>query len=164
MFHSALDKAFQSTLCLWFQERDELLVMFRYPNAGGARDYELHGSVDSIAQRLSVVPPQTSVIAFRNPQLQQRGTVTSDFIATAMGSVPDGVEFLIVETALTTAGSHSWFHNASGTSHNELREELEQSMGRPVMLGRYPPWLEDGPDVISGYVPDGTGQIRPGAY
>jgi hypothetical protein len=164
MFKSALDAEFQSTIALWLQERGEILVMFRYPNAGGARDYELHDSVDSIMRRLSVLPSQTSVIAFRHPQLQQRGTVTRDFIATAMDFIPDGVEFLVVETALTTAGSQSWFHNASGSSRSELREELEQSMGRPVMLGRYPPWLQDGPDVISGYVPNQFGQITPGAY
>lgn len=86
-----MDATFATTLVQWLQERHELLVVFRYPNAGGARDYELHSSI-------------------------------------------------------------------------ELREELESSMGRPVILGEYPPLLEDGPDVTSGYVPDKDGRIRPGAY
>ena len=164
MLQSVFDQAFLSTLGVWLQERSELLVMFRYPYAGGARDYELHSSIDSITHRLSAVQPQTSVIAFRDPQLQLRGTVTDDFINVALASIPEGTEFLIVETALTTYGAHSWYRNAAGTTHSELREELESCMERPVILGPYPPWLEDGPDVISGYVPVATGLIKPGAY
>ena len=164
MFRSAQDTSFIATLRLWLRERDELLLMLRYPNAGGCRDYEIHASVESITQRLSAVPPQTSVIAFREPQLKLRGIVTGDFIVTALASIPEDAEFLIVETALTIYGKQSWYHNASGDCRSQLREELESSVGRPVMLGLYPPWLEDGPDVISGYVPDSTGLIKPGAY
>jgi len=138
--------------------------MFRYPYAGGARDYEVHSSFETIARRLSEIPQQTSVIAFRNKQLPIRGLVTADLTNTALASIPDGAEFLLVETALTTCGKRSWYRNASGTSHGELREELESSAGRPVMVGEYPPWLEDGPDVISGYVPNRFGLVRPGAY
>jgi hypothetical protein len=61
-------------------------------------------------------------------------------------------------------GKASWYHNISGETHAELREELESSAGRPVMVGEYPPWLEDGPDIVSGYVPDASGRIKPGAY
>ncbi len=164
MFPSILDASFATTLRQWFHEQDELLVMLRYSNAGGSRDYELHSSFESIAKRLATVPPQTSVIVFRDPQLQLRGVVTDEFVAKALASIPDGVEFLFVETALTTFGTKSWYHNASGNRQSELREELEASMGRPVMLGRYPPWLVDGPDVVSGYVPDAAGLIKPGAY
>ena len=164
MLRSVFDQAFVSTLGVWLQERSELLVMLRYPNAGGTRDYELHSSIASITSRLSTVQAQTSVIAFREPQLQLRGTVTGDFINLALASIPDGTEFLIVETALTTYGAHSWYRNAAGTNHSELREELEACMERPVILGPYPPWIEDGPDVISGYVPDAAGMIKPGAY
>ncbi|MGC1649722.1 MAG: hypothetical protein WA741_28185 [Candidatus Sulfotelmatobacter sp.] len=73
-------------------------------------------------------------------------------------------EFLVVETVRTTAGRASWFHDEAGESHNELREALEDSRGRHVAVGEYPKWLEDGPDVISGYIPDRDGIVRSGAY
>jgi len=164
MLQSVFDQSFQSKVIQWLHESRELLVMLRYPNAGGTRDYELHTGHESIARRLSEVPAQTSVIIFRDPQLQLRGIVTGNFIEAAVAHIPDGVEFLIVESALTTYGKHSWYRNASGTTHSELREELESCFDRPVIFGPYPPWLEDGPGVISGYVPDATGVIKPGAY
>jgi len=164
MFNSALDPQFAGTLEQWLGEQGELLVMFRYPNAGGSRDFEIHSSLSTIMKRLSEVPPQTSVIAFRKPQLPIRGVSTPALVEAALARIPDGTEFLIVETVLTTHGRHSWYRNASGESHAELREELESSAGRPVMAGVYPPWLEDGPDVVSGYVPDKSGRIKPGAY
>lgn len=164
MFNSALDPQFATTIEKWLCEQSEILVMFRYPNAGGARDFEIHSSLPTIMRRLSEVPPQTSVIAFRKPQLPIRGSSTPALVEVALARIPDGTEFLIVETVLTTYGKRSWYHNASGESHAELREELESSAGRQVMVGEYPPWLEDGPDVVSGYVPDKDGRIKPGAY
>jgi hypothetical protein len=163
-YTSVKDPAFARTLAQWLSAEPELLVMLRYPNAGGNRDYELHSSSESILARLADVPAQTSVIAFRKSQLRLRGVVTPNFIDPWRSSIADGVEFLLVETTLTNYGRMSWYRNASGTRHSELREELEASLGRPVMLGEYPPWLEDGPDVISGYVPDRNGTIAPGAY
>jgi hypothetical protein len=164
MFKSALDPSFASTLEKWLREQSELLIMFRYPNAGGAKDFEIHSSLSTIIARLSEVPAQTSVIAFRKPQLPIRGLSTAELVQAALARIPDGTEFLIVETVLTTYGKGSWYHNASGESHAELREELESSAGRPVMVGEYPPWLEDGVDVVSGFVPNQDGLIRPGAY
>lgn len=164
MFDSALDPKFVGTVENWLREQKEVLVMFRYPNAGGARDYEIHTSLSSIMTRIAEVPAQTSVIAFRQPQLPLRGIATPAFAENALVRIPDGTEFLLVETVLTTCGKASWYRNASGESHAELREELESSAGRPVMVGEYPPWLKDGPDVVSGFVPDKEGRIKPAAY
>jgi hypothetical protein len=165
MLRSVLDPEFTSTLDSWLRKQSELLVMFCYPYVGGRRDYEIHSSLETIARRLSEVPPQTWVIAFRKPQLPIRGVVTPALIHAALASIPDGAEFLLVETALTTYGKASWYHDASGESHVELREKLESSAGRPVMVGEYPQWLDEhGPDVVSGYVPDKEGHIKPGAY
>ena len=164
MHTSALAPDFIATVEQWLSQRGEILVIFRYPNAGGARDYELHRSLHTLKERLSSVPSQTSVIAFQQTQLPLRGVVDSAFIDAALAFIPNGNEFLLVETVLTTYGKASWYRNASGMMHSELKEELEESLGRPVLLGAYPPWLHDGPSVISGYVPDSDGRIQPGAY
>ena len=68
----------------------------------------------------------------------------------------------MVETSPSAAGSYSWFHDAAGESHDELREALEDSRGKPVAVGEYP--QDDGPDVISAYVPGRDGTVRRGSY
>ncbi len=164
MARSVLEPGFREVVEAWLSEQPEILVMFRYPNVGGAKDYELHSSMSTLSNRLLNVPPQTSVIAFRKPQLQIRGVVTPALVTAALSAIPGGSEFLLVEAVPTIAGSHSWYRNASGETHAELMEELESSMGRPILCGAYPPWLHDGPDVVSGYVPDQNGVVKPGAY
>src|ERR1051325_8215127 len=116
MFRSALHPEFIGTLEKWLSEQPEVLVMFRYANAGGARDYEIHTSIETVVRRLSEVSPQTSVIAFRKPQLQVRGISSPALLHKALAAIPDGRDFLLVETVLTTYGKHSWYRNASGES------------------------------------------------
>jgi len=55
--------------------------------------------------------------------------------------IPDGSEYLLVETVSRTYGRRFWYHWDSGTTHAELREGLEESRGVPVAFGHYPPWL-----------------------
>jgi hypothetical protein len=90
--------------------------------------------------------------------------VTETFVASCMRSIPDGSEFLVLETTRTVAGKASWFHWAAGNSRAELREALEESRDVPVAVGLYPPWLIDTDDVISAIVPDEHGIVRVGAY
>ena len=139
MFQSVKEAWFAGTLQRWLIDQRELLVMLRYPNAGGVRDYELHSSLASITERLSAVPAQTSVIVFREPQLPIRGIVDSLLIDQALAAIPEGTEFLLVETVLTTAGSHSWYHNATGErelsrSPLNLRSDPDSSHAMPTLV------------------------------
>jgi hypothetical protein len=61
-------------------------------------------------------------------------------------------------------GACSWFHQETGTSHKELRESLEEGRGEVVMTGEYPQWLDDSDGIVTAYVPDSDGIVRPGAY
>jgi len=81
-----------------------------------------------------------------------------------MRNIPDGSEFLMLQTIRTVSGKASWFHWADGNSHAELREVLEKSRDLPVAVGIYPPWLIDTDDVISAIVPDEHGIVRVGIY
>lgn len=69
------------------------------------------------------------------------------------------------EMTRRTYGEKSWVHWESGESHAELREALENSRGRPVAVGRYPPFcLDDSDDIVSAIVPDVNGIVRIGIY
>jgi hypothetical protein len=158
------DPVFLGTLEKWLQSRPEVLVLIRYSHAAGNRDFEFFLSFQDLSDRLCQLPPLTCVTAFRSPQLPLRGIVDDNFIAKCLAGIPDGSEYLVVETVRRAYGTGSWFHHGAGVSHAELRGNLEESRGVTVAAGLYPPWLEDTDDVISAVVPDEHGIVRSGVY
>ena len=158
------DPTFLRTLESWFDTQAEILLLIRYSYAAGSKDFEFFRSFRSLAERIHKLPPRTCVIAFREPQLPLRGVVADEFIAKCLSEIPDGSEYLVVETTQRVYGQMSWFHHGAGESHAELREELEDSRGIAVAAGLYPPWLHDTEDVISAVVPDEDGVARTGIY
>jgi hypothetical protein len=161
---SAAGEEFLKTLENWLRSQTEVLVLIRYSRAAGDKAFEFHTSFAALRERLRQLPIEACVTVFRNPQLQLRGIVDDEFIGECLSGVPDGSEYAVVETVSTRAGRHSSFNYTAGQSHDELRADLEDMRGRPVAAGEYPPWEEDSPDVISGYVPAEGGQVRRGIY
>jgi len=138
--------------------------MIRYAYAAGNRSFEFFSSPAALFERLGQLQRRTSVTAFRQAQLPVRGIVNDEFIKSCMRAIPEGSEFLLVETVQRTAGRMSWFHDMAGETHAELREALEDSRGSPVAVGMHPAWVNGGPDVVTAYVPDEDGVVRLGAY
>ena len=161
---STSDKKFLNTLELWFREQPEILVIFRYSRAAGAKDFEFISTYKDLVQRLLRLPPSTNIIAFKQPQLPIRGVVDNAFIKKCATSIPQDSEFLLLEITPRTAGNTSWFHHSAGESHDELRAALEDVRGRRVAVGLYPPWQDESSKVISGIVPDEKGEVRLGIY
>jgi hypothetical protein len=161
---SSTDRTFLSTLEYWLGIQPEILVLIRYSHAAGHKSFELFSSPAALFERLRQLPPRTAVTAFRQPQLPLRGIVDDGFIESCLRSIPEGSEFLVMETAPRTYRRVTFFHHEAGETHTELREALEDSRGNPVAVGLYPPWLEDDPDVVASIVPDQDGEVRPGAY
>jgi hypothetical protein len=163
-YSSITDEKFLSTLKSWFQSQSEISMLVRYSHAGGSREFTFHTSFEDLTNRLGKLPPRASVIVFRQPQLPLRGVVDDAFIAKCLSSIPDGVEYLVVDTVQRVAGKGSWFHFGDGESHGDLREELENLRNDAVAAGLYPPWFEDTAEVISAAVPDADGVVRSGVY
>ena len=163
-YSSTTDQGFLSVLQEWLQSQREILILIRFSRAAGSKSFEFFSSRETLLERLQGLPPGTCITAFREPQLPFRGVVDDQFITTCLNNIPDGVEFLIKETGLRTAGCASWFHHTNGESHSELREGLKDSRGLHVAVGRYPPWLVDTDDVISAVVPDEYGIVVTGIY
>jgi hypothetical protein len=161
---SVAGEEFLKSLESWLSNQTEVLVLIRYSRAAGNKSFEVHTSLAALQDRLRQLPAEACVTVFRNPQLQLRGIVDDEFIDKCLSSVPDGSEYAVVETVPTIAGPHSSFNYIAGKSHDELKADLEGMRGRSVAAGKYPPWQEDGPDVISGYVPAKDGQVRRGVY
>src|SRR5580692_9133139 len=132
---SANDQRFLDTLDGWLRSQPEVLVLIRHSHAAGAKDFEFFSSFQDLSDRLQQLPPHTSVIAFRQPQLPLRGVVDDSFIAKCLNSIRDGQEYLVVETARRVYGRRSWFHYGTGTSHLELGDDLAESRGVGVAVG-----------------------------
>jgi hypothetical protein len=163
-FIATTSREFLSTVKSWFGTRDEILLLIRYAYAAGNRDIEIISTAQDFAKRLAQLAPRTSITAFRDHTLPLRGVVDDAYIADCLATIPDGVEYVIVETKPRVDGACSWFHQETGTSHKELRESLEEERGEVVMAGEFPPWLDDSDGIVTAYVPDSDGIVRPGAY
>jgi hypothetical protein len=161
---SSADAEFLNALKLWLRDESEVLVMIRYSRAGGSRDFEFFTSFASLSERLCQLPPSTSITAYGKPQLPLRGVVDDRFINNCLAEIPDGKEYLIVETVPRTAGGVSWIHHDTGETRDELRASLEDSRGNPVAVGLFPPWPDESPDVVMAIVPDENGVVQPGIY
>jgi len=163
-YSSTTDTRFLGTLKSWLQSQSEISILVRYSHAGGNRELTFHKNFEDLTDRLAKLPPLTSVIAFRQPQLPLRGVVDDEYIAKCLKIIPDGAEYLVVDAMPRVAGKRSWFHFGDGDSHRDLREELENLRNDAVAAGLYPPWREDTAEVISAVVPDADGVVRSGVY
>ena len=155
------DPKFLATVEAWLEHRHEILVLIRYTESVGAKGFEFISSYQSLMDQLRTLPPLTSVIAFRQPQLPFRGVVDDDFITRCVEGIPDDAEYLVLETVKRVQGRNSWFLEYAGITRAELRDDLEESRGIPVAAGLYPAWHEDNDDIISAVVPDEHGSIKP---
>ena len=163
-YMSTTDKRFLATLQDWLRSQREVLLLIRYHAAAGNKDFEFFSSFHALTERLNWLPIRTSVVAFKQPQLPFRGIVDDDYIAKSLSSIPSGSEYLVVETKLSAYDKSSVSRWSAGESHSDLRRDLEERRGDSVAVGVYPPWLEDTENVISAYVPDEDGVVRPGGY
>jgi len=163
-YPSITDPEFLGTLQTWLRSQPEVLVLIRYSHAAGNREFEFFSSFQELSDRMRQLPHLACVTAFRQPQLPLRGIVDDEFIAKCLSRIPDGSEYLVVETVRRVYGRKSWFHHDAGVSHAELRDDLAESRGVQVAAGLYPAWLEDTDGVISAVVPDENGVARSGVY
>jgi hypothetical protein len=161
---STTDIEFLRTLEDWLSSESEVLILIRYSRAAGSKSFEFFTAFARLGERLAGLKTETCVTAFRKAQLPLRGFVDEEFIAKCLSFIPADSEFLVLETVPRAAGKQSWFHHEAGETHDELRQALEGLRGKPVAVGQYPPWLEDSPDLISGYVPNRDGIVRLGVY
>lgn len=163
-YDSSNSEKFLGTLAEWLSSQAEILLMIRYSHAAGSKDFELFTTFDAVTKRFKELPMKACIIAFREAQLPIRGIVDDPFIAECLRSIPDGSEYLVLERAKRVYGSASWFHHSAGETHDELRGDLADSIGKEVAVGLYPPWLHDNSDVISAVVPDPLGTVVTGVY
>src|SRR5215475_850799 len=140
------------------------MILVRYSRAAGNKSFEFFSSFAALRQRLALLKAETSVTAFRKPQLPLRGRVDDDFISTCLSLIPADSEFLVLETDPRMATRQWLYHHETGESSDEFTQVLEGLRGRLVAVGEYPQRLSNCPDVMSAYVPHQDGTVKAGVY
>jgi len=163
------DPQFLSQVESWIDKRGEVLALFKYVNAAGSRDFAFFNDIREFRSELERLQPNTWVIVYGEPQLPLRGRVDDTLITAALGQIPDGREYLIVcleKTIKQYPPNYQWeyYEETAGETHEELKEDLEEFRGRPVGVGLFPPWPGESEESIEAFVPDGKGEVSPGAY
>ena len=160
---STASKGFVNTVISWFNEQPELLADICNSGCGGTTDYLFFKSYEAFSAHLNTLQPHTRVILYRFPQLPLRGKVSQELVSTALASIPEGSEFLVVELELTVAGKGQRYAYDGGETHEELTEVLKGRLGRTVAVGLHPR-SQNGDSVLVAYVPTTDGEVVPGAY
>jgi hypothetical protein len=143
----------------------EIVSVFRFSAAAGARSYEIFEDVASFFARLDALPQQTSVIVFKTKQFPVRGIADEDLLHEALAKIPDGAWWNLTRTTLITMGSQSWYPTFEGDSLTELEEELKDELfwGHPVAIGPEPDF-HDLEQTVDAIVPDEDGRVTVGVY
>jgi hypothetical protein len=89
------------------QAHGEVLVLIRWPDAGGSKSFELFREMSAFMGRLAPLPERTSVIVFTQPQLPIRGMVDDELIRRAVEHISASTEYLIAGRDLVTYGRYS---------------------------------------------------------
>ena len=165
MAHTAsTDPTFLRMIESWCSVQPEVLAVMRFRGGAGSRDYRLFSSYSELLEMIQKAPAGACITVFRNPQLPFRGVVDEAFIERCLRAIPNGNEYLMFETTQTVAGKHSWHHFGSGMSQAELKDDLQESIGRPVVVGYHPSMSAGAPETVDGVVPDVDGVVRAGPY
>jgi hypothetical protein len=160
---SAFDINFLNTIEQWFTLRGEIFVVARFSHTAGGRDYLWFKKFESFREQVSLFPPQTDIIVFRDNLFPLRGVVDDYLIQQSLTLIPNPGEFMVLNVLEPPDGSlnHAW----TGDNHAELLETLRDMRGESVSIGLHPPWHEaDNEKMISALIPFSDGTLKRGAY
>jgi hypothetical protein len=132
---STTNKKFLKSLEDWLRGQSEIMILVRYSRAAGSKSFEFFTTFAALRERLSLLKAETSVTAFRKPQLPLRGRVDDEFVGECLSLISADSEFLVLETDPRMATQQWLFHHEAGESRDELQEALEGLRGRLVAVG-----------------------------
>jgi hypothetical protein len=159
---STSDEVFRKTVASWLAER-EVLVLIRYSRAGGSKDFVLIDDPAAIEVVLGRLPPEANVLVFREPHLSLRGVVNASFIEMARRERSKWVEYLALQIGADSE-KRPWSCWSAGESDEDLRDTLQDWLGKLVAVGPYPNWLGSEEGILSAIVPGSDGSLRMGVY
>lgn len=148
---------------------EELVVLVRHAAAGGAKDYFVVRRPEELAGVLGRRGPRTSISVFFAAALPVRGVAgpeteraALELLATSSSDPAPGVDALRLDMEgppLPSTCGPEWLGTA-----DEVRSWFLANRGAPVAVGLLRFWEDNGDRVVTAYVPDDDGVVRPGPY
>lgn len=169
---STAEPVFLHVVSSVLRDSPPLFGLIRYANAAGSKDYFILRSQDDFDAMLGRCRAKDSISIFFAPSLPIRG-VTDDStldqtleLFEQVAESPDSDDLTEIDVVRLDSpeaeldASHLDFF----CSAEEIREWFAKHPNVPVAIGQLDFCKENGDEVVSAYVPDADGIVRPGAY
>lgn len=144
---------------------EPLVVLFRYANCGGSKDYFIVRNPNEFEQILNKSYPKISITVFFESNFKLKGQATDELCKKAIQLFNqekityDGIDIINLENEGTLLEDNFYF---SGSQ--EILNHFTEIQGKYVLIGTLEFWKDNCDSIITVYVPDDDGIVRPGAY
>ncbi|NOT63558.1 MAG: hypothetical protein HOP19_25380 [Acidobacteria bacterium] len=158
---SIYEDEFQQTILSWFSQHSLLLVMVRYLNTGGGKDFSLLSSFREFDTFLRNLPAVTDVIVFQVHALNSFEPESSKLLIEARKLITKEKEWLLL---WADNNKISGYEHAFGDDLDDLKQAVRNLKEKTVYFGEMPAWWEMDSDTMqSAIVPNEAGLIQSGA-
>jgi hypothetical protein len=158
-FHELIDRAFAN--------HQPVVLLLRYANCGGMRDYFIARSPTDFQAVLKHAKPKTSITVFFESSFMLVGTADDDLRDRTVGLFPiahaqcEGVHLIRVNPSGVELDAELYVY---AKEFKEIEDWFERNRGASVMVGTMEYWRDNCSEIVTVYVPDVDGVARPGAY
>jgi len=148
------------------QNGEAIVVLFRYSNSGGAKDYFLVREQRQFDELVAGAYAKTSITVFFETGFL-KGNVCDGLRDSAISLLHSikaefgGVDIIRLDGTETSLDMDHLFWL---TEEEEITDWFAKRPSTPVLIGALKFWDDNNPNIVTVYVPDADGIVRLGAY
>lgn len=164
---STLNSEFLAMVHEHLAKNEVLVVLIRYANYGGAKDYLVIRAKDEFDNLIKKLASKTSITVFFESAFALKGKVNAELLKKVDRLFVkeydeyEGLDIICLEPQKSDDDEKDiWFMQEL----EPINEWLRQHKDYHVLIGTMKFWYENNQDFVTAYVPDGDGKVRPGAY
>jgi len=164
---STLNATFHAIVNDHLANNEVIVLLIRYANYGGAKDYLVVRKKDEFDTFLKKLPPKTSVTVFFESAFVLKGKVNTELLEKVDGAFAkeyDAYEGLDIICLEPQEGDEGENHVLFMQKLEAIVEWLRLHKSCQVLIGTMKFWCDNNKDFVTAYVPDNDGQIHPSAY
>lgn len=164
---STQNSAFLAMVYEHLTKSEVLVVLIRYANHGGSKDYlviRTKEEFDTLTRKLAF---KTSITVFFESAFAIKGREKNELqkkVAELFAREYDeyeGLDIICLETQKGNDGERNiWFIQ----DLESIKKWLRQHKDCQVLIGTMKFWQDNNQNFVTAYVPDADGQVRPGTY
>jgi hypothetical protein len=148
-------------------KNEVLVVLIRYANYGGAKDYLVIRTNDEFDTLMKKLDFKTSITVFFESAFALKGKANNELLKKVDGLFAkeydeyEGLDIICLEPQNGKDDERNiWFMQEL----EPINEWLRQHKDYQVLIGTMKFWYDNNQNFVTAYVPDSDGQVRPGAY